>query len=729
MIIWAIFKLDIMKCKKQIKELVIVALLPLLLSSCAQNQKIAKAPSSQIGGDFPFDKILLTDAPYEAPKLPVKEAKESEVKADLPREAIIFKGTGRKLKPLKAQKKLFLPAGDVELSFESTPLIEIVHAILGDILKQNYVVQTALAGKVTLKTNKPVLRSDLLTILETLLQANGASMVRDEENRFIVSKLGIASRLAPRLSNRAEMGAGYNTTVISLDYIGAAEMAEILAPVIGKSALIRADAKRNLLILAGTRAQMTGWLEMVKVFDVDQLKGMSVGIYPVENIPVMDMEAALNNILGVNGAKNVKGLLGMVSLFPLEHLASILVVTTKKHHLSQVGDWIRRLDIEPDSRYERRLYVYRVQNGTATHIAELISAVFSGGSSPAAKSSGSGVAPGLAQESISTKGGKSSASARQSSASSGSGASSYGIDNIGITADEENNALLIFATSKDYKKIKQALEKLDVLPAQVLIEASILEVTLTDALKYGVEWSMKNGLANDHTGTLATAWSESAPAAILPGLSYLVSNGSGTARAVVNMIEEESLVNVISTPSIMVMDNQTAEIKIGDQQPIRAGQTVTTGGNVVNSIEYKDTGVRLSVSPSINAGGVVTMDIEQSVTDVGPVDSATGQRSFLERNIKSRVAVRSGESVVLGGLIRENKSDSDSGIPFLYKIPYIGALFGKNSESGTRTELLVVITPHVMFNEQDIRDVGREMRQRIRGLRLLNKEQPQAVSH
>lgn len=187
-------------------------------------------------------------------------------------------------------------------------------------------------------------------------------------------------------------------------------------------------------------------------------------------------------------------------------------------------------------------------------------------------------------------------------------------------------------------------------------------------------------------------------------------------KAVLNTLAEKALINVISTPSVMVLDNHTAAIHVGDQQPIQSQSTVTTGGNVQNSITYKDTGVKLQVTPSVNDGGLVTLDIDQTVTDVGPVDAATRQRSFLERHVSSRVAIRSGESVVLGGLIRDNETEGKSGVPLLMDIPVVGALFSTTTKASSRTELLIFITPRVMEGDEDLRDLNREMRARMQGL-------------
>ena len=297
------------------------------------------------------------------------------------------------------------------------------------------------------------------------------------------------------------------------------------------------------------------------------------------------------------------------------------------------------------------------------------------------------------------------------------------LEDVRVVADDENNALMIYASGKDYRKIEVALEQLDVVATQVIIEASILEVSLTDELKYGLEWTFKNSLGSDYDGVGVLAAAASGPAAVVPGFSYTVTNSIGDISAVLNALSEQSLINIISTPSVMVLDNHEAFIHVGDQIPVNSGTTVTDGGSTVENIEYRDTGVKLMVKPSVNAGGLVTMDVEQSVTDVGQIDPATRQRSFLERNIRSRVAVRSGESVVLGGLIRENATKAEGGVPFLHTLPLIGPLFGTVEKTDNRTELLVIITPRVMYDETELREVSEEMRSQVRHMELIDQSQ------
>jgi general secretion pathway protein D len=568
--------------------------------------------------------------------------------------------------------------------------------------------------------------------------------------------------LAPGVSSGSSPGAGFSTMIVPLQYISAANMAEILSPVASDEALVRVDNTRNLLMLAGTGAQLEGWMDMVLTFDVDMLAGMSVGMFPLENSSVQEMNGVLAGLLGKGGV--AADLSHLVRILPIERLNSIMVVTPRAHYLERIRVWMERLDVDPSSNFEKRLYVYPVQNTTAGRLADLLNSIYSGSSagssSGTSRSNGMGgsglgdVAPGLNSERLGGKSGSASggsgagssmggsnsqaggsfgggsgsarltgSNSQSSSPSSGfsqsSGNSSdFSLSEVRVVADEENNALMIYARGKDYKTIKSALDQLDVVATQVIIEASIIEVTLTDDLQYGVEWAFNGGVGSDYQGSGALR--SSTVSALATGFSYAVTNAAGDIRGILNALAEESLLNVISSPSVMVLDNQEAYIHVGDQQPVSAGTTVTDGGTVVENIAFKDTGVKLTVRPSVNAGGLVTMDVMQSVTDVGKVDAATGQRAFLERNISSRVAVRSGESIVLGGLIQENASSANSGVPLLSKIPVLGALFGSTQTTDTRTELLVIITPTAIYSESELRDVSRQMRSQIRAMELID---------
>jgi general secretion pathway protein D len=734
--------------------------LALALSSCADVAQIARSETVLIGqrGDVgqttepaaasAEDSTAPAGEEALATSVEEMEARRNEGRA----QEVIYRGTDRQVALPQPQEPLRFVGEDVSLNFEQAPLDEVTHAILSDTLGVDYIIDRPLQGKVTLRTRTPIPRDELLVVLESLLKAHNALLIRGRDGRYLVSGSPDAATLRPRLASSEDEVAGYSTMVVPLQYISASAMAEILTPLADKKAFVRIDNSRNLLMLAGTRAQLTGWLEIVNTFDVDLLAGMSVGVFPLENSDVEEAVATITGLLEAAGGE-AGDLTGIVRVLPMTRLNSVLVVTPRASYLDRVGTWIERLDVDPDARFAKRLFVYPVQNTTATRLAQLLNSIYSGGGGGGGGGGaggglggsdiGGGVAPGMSPESIGGGGGgpgaggagggsrsanfgqgARAAAAAMTSVTMGSGGGgedeNNALEDVRVVADEENNALMIYANGKQYDIIEEALQQLDVVATQVIIEASIMEVQLTDELRYGLEWTFRNnGLGSGNRYNGAGQLAAGAVPSALAGFSYSVTNAAGDIRAVLNALSEESLINVISTPSVMVLDNHTAFIAVGDQVPVLQGQTITNGGNSVQNITYRDTGVQLSVRPSVNAGGLVTMDIEQSVIDVGAIDSATGQRAFLDRTINSRVAVRSSESVVLGGLIRENSSVGDSGVPVLHKIPVVGSLFGATSTDSRRTELIVIITPRALYNEDQLRDVSDELREQVRFLELV----------
>lgn len=731
----------------------------LLSSSCTTSTESTQDPTHAVGSvntlvastePEPVGPQVDASAPLSTSASQLAQANAFESGTQEP-QAVMYRGNNRQVRMPAVEESVRFVGEDVSINFEQAPLSEVMHAILGDILKIDYVVDQPVNGEVTLRTRSPIPRDELFAILESLLIANDVVMVRGSDGRYLVTGAQQGPKLTQGVANPRTRMTGFSTVIVPLQYISAGSMAEILQPVADPEAFVRVDNTRNLLMLAGTGAQIEGWLDMVSTFDVDMLAGMSVGIFPLKNSGVGEVNEALSTMLASGGGPD--GQSGewsqMIRVIPVERLNSILVVTPRSHYLDIVRKWIDRLDEAYYSEFEMRLHVYPVQNTTAERLAKLLNSIYSGSmtSSAAVSRSGSGggsafssgfgrdanVAPGMSRETIgatSTSTGSFQPSFNNTGENRGGGisavtmeASAMGsnsvLNDVRVVADEENNALMIYSTGVQYQIIKTALEQLDVEATQVVIEASILEVTLTDSLSYGLEWTFKNGIGDDYDGKGILANTAEGPAAIVPGFSYAVTNSIGDISVVLNALAEEDLINIISTPSVMVLDNHDAYIHVGDQIPIFSAQTTTDGGVITQSVEYKDTGVQLNVRPSVNAGGLVTMQIEQSVTDVGPIDTATNQRAFLERSIMSRVAVRSHESVVLGGLIRENASNTESGIPFLHTIPVLGNLFGATEKENRRTELLVIITPRAIYNEEELRDVSNEMRSHIRHMELI----------
>ena len=691
-----------------IRKLPAIIWLLFVMAGCASmsEQQVASGDSaSSTGAERPVSATVESDEAGDA-------SADSAAKVT----GTVFPGTGQFV-TLPLEKPPIAVEGDaVMLNFEQAPLGEVVHSILGETLSLDYVIEHPVRGEVTLRTRSPIPRDQLLPILESLLNNNGVVMIRGPDDRYFVSGSSNARSTLPSFES-SPSGGGFSNVIIPLSYIGAEEMADILKPVASPDAFVRVDSRRNLLILAGTQLQLEGWLGIISTFDIDQLQGVSVGVFPLENSTVEEVFVELEQILGGASGEPVPGIASMVNVIPVERLNSILVISPRQHYISTVQRWIRALDSLEVEGSEPVLHVYPVKNSNAMQLASLLSTIYGEGGAASAGSAGinrQGVAPGLTQAST---GGGSTQAARRGGGGAGSAGGNFELgDGIRVVADEFNNTLLILATPVEYQRVEKTLIKLDLVRTQVLIEASIVEVTLTDGLEYGLEWAFDDNLGGGDTGRgLLDLGGGLLPQ--VPGFSYTVSDSAGAVKAVVNALAQKSLINVISTPSVMVLDNHTASIHVGDQQPIQSASTVTNGGNVQNSIQYKDTGVKLNVTPSVNDGGLVTLVIDQSITDVGSVDAATGQRTFLERTVSSTVAIRSGESVVLGGLIRDNETEGRSGVPLLMDIPVLGSLFSTTTQDSTRTELLIFISPRVLDGDQDLRDLNVEMRERMRGLK------------
>jgi general secretion pathway protein D len=599
-------------------------------------------------------------------------------------------------------------SGEVTLNFQNTPIAEVVKTILGDILNRNYVIAEGITGTVTMRTVTPVSEQALVSILDKLLRVNGAALLESGDFFEVVQTQegGVAGLTA---STKLSADKGYQVLIVPLQYIAATAMAEILEPLKSGQARIQVDKSRNLLILAGTQGDLFNLRDTIAIFDVHQLKGKSVAIYRPQHVSADVLLEELEAITG--GDEGV--LSDLVKLSVIERLNGILAISPQAEYLEEVAIWVSRLDAAQGSG-GMNMYVYNVQNGKAENLATLLNQMFEvdQGAGPRAGGSSSeeeGATQSVALDSAPVK----------------------------IIADKENNALVVMAAPGDYTMVEKAIRQLDVLPMQVLVEASILEITLGDSLEYGLQWFFKDHHGSfDGTGGLNIDNDANVPGTpVLEGalteaanFTYAVFDAAGT-RAVLNAIAGDSRLNVLSSPSLMVLDNQQATIRVGDQVPIRTSETANTsssvigeggfGTNITSQIQYRDTGVTLEVTPRVNAGGMVILDITQRVDDVDETTSSNiDSPTILQREITTSVAVQSGETIVLGGLIRENKEDSDSGIPFLKDIPYLGAAFGGKRLNNTKTELIVMITPSAIANTSDARRVTDEYRAKMQGLEL-----------
>lgn len=775
-----------------------ILLLALLTSGCASLQAPAVPPAS---GSAVADEARPVEAPApqgEAATAPAQPLATAEAATTAKRPPTTEQSTAQEKRPstntrlFPGDDKLFkrdvapkldpvLASGDrVSLNFENISVGNLAAALLGDLLKLNYTIDAGGDVVVSLHTRQPLPRGQVLDVLDAVLLPHDLAIVRDNAGVYHVTKRTITVGSRPVVgASRFKDLAGAGTVIVPLNHIAAGEMAKILAPIAPREAIVYVDTLRNLLVLQGSKAQLGGWLEMVEAFDVDFLSGMSLGVFVLENASVNVVRDALQAMLGSDRAADPYGgsgtsvtggaqgtatamsgaaggllggaaagaaaqamqtnpLHGLIRVFPVERLNALVVVTPRSQLLTQVETWIRRLD-RPMDALEANLFVYPVQNGSATHLAEMLNGLFGNDTSRAKAGVAAGAAPAQFAQAAGTGGGNAATSTGGATKTSSTGSASSlplaapamgntnnapltsvnQLDgNVRVVADEKRNALLIRAPRTEYRRIEQALRELDKAPMQVLIEASIVEVSLTGNLEYGVEWFVQNSIGGGREGQALLNMRENGGiGARQPGFSYTILNKAGVIRATLNALAEKSQLRVLSNPSVLVLDNHNATIQIGKQQPVK-NSTSSTGTIVTESITYKDTGVMLSVTPSVNAGGLITMDIVQQVTDVGEIDVATGQRNFLTRQIQSRVAVRSGEPIVLGGMIRENDTTGNSGVPVLADIPVLGALFSTNSNKRERTELLVLMTPRALEDDDQLRSASAELRQRMRAMSL-----------
>jgi general secretion pathway protein D len=678
-----------------------------------------------------------------------------------------LEGTGRFVGDPQSPRQAAPDANEdgVTLNLVNVPAPQAAKTILGDILAVKYTVDPTVEGKITIQTPRPVAKSTAVDLFQAALRSNGAAIV-DANGLFKIVPLDQApvgatiqlagvppsAPLAEALTAGENLGSGVK--IVQLKYVAAAEMRRILEPIAPRGSIVRADITRNILTLSGNGNDIAGMLEAIAIFDVDVMRGMSFALVPVRTSQPDTIADELRTVF----ASDREGpMAGMVQFLPNKRLGAILIISPQPRYLTRAESWVRRLDAQAEGS-EKQFFTYAVQNRRAAELVDVLQAMFStetGGAhtpatrnvappyreatlqSPAAQptQSSNGITPvgGLGSGGLGSGGlnggglGTSGFSSRfsggatpQPQAPNHREASSVqlgrdeatGEPRVKIAADPAKNSILIEATPADYRRIMRVIGSLDAIANQVMIEATIAEVTLTDDLKFGVRWFLNGKSGQKYTFTDDPG---GAVSSVFPGFSYALTaaNAAGT----LNALNQITTVNIISSPSLTVMDNRTAQLQIGDEVPIitqSAVSVLTTGAPVVNSVSYKDTGVILSITPRINQSGRVLLDIEQEVSSVASTTSSgIDSPTISQRRIKTSVVVSDGEALALGGMIQKSRTVARNQIPIVGDIPAIGNLFGSKDNQAGKTELLVIITPHVIRNLTEARQVTDEFRREL----------------
>jgi general secretion pathway protein D len=643
------------------------------------------------------------------------------------------------------------PNGDAyDLNFENAPVATVAKVILGDILGVGYTIDPRVQGTVTLASGRPVAKSDVLYVLENALRLSNVALVRDRTGyRLMPAGEAIGAGTMDRLATAEP---GYGITVIPLRYVSAQTIIKLVDGFATKPGQIRADSARNLLILQGSGAERRNALEIAASFDVDWMRGQSVGIFPLHNSAPDPIIAELEKIMdsGDSGLGHE-----MVKFQSVARMNAILVVSRKPQFLRAAGQWINRLDHSDTA--ATNLRVYKLHYGDARHVAALLSQVFLGHSANGLDNANSQIAPG-AGLSASSSGPLSALSAQPQSPSSaaattttttvaatptsrgstaprpegpqqngggpggifggpndnGNGGNGQGVlPGVRITADVSNNSVLVYASREAQRIVEQTLRQIDRPQLQVAIDATIAEVTLNDQLNFGVQFYLQS---HPDKGSIINSIGGAVLAQQLPGFNFLVGSAA-TPNLILNALHTITDVKVLSNPSLVVLDNQTATLQVGDQVPISTGSaTVLTANNtVVNTIDYKNTGVILRVVPRVNPNGNVVLDIEQEISAVQPTSAGSLTPTVSERKVKSSIAVQSGQTVVLAGMIQDTENLTKNGIPLLDEIPKVGDFFTQKNKTVTRTELIIFIRPQIIRNAVDANVVAEELRAKLNG--------------
>lgn len=632
--------------------------------------------------------------------------------------------------------------GKVTFNFENQPIQAAVKAILGDLLQENYAIAPNVGGNVTFSTANPIDPEQAMSVLEMLLSWTGNTLIH-EDGRYTVLQIkdAIPGKLTP-LTTPASQARGYEVRIFPLEYISPSEMVKVLKPYAKPEAFINIDPGRSLLILAGTASELENYQRTINTFDVDWLKGMSVGVFNLQHVEVGTLMPELDKVFGTTGESP---LAGMFRFLPLERVNAVIAITPQSEYLDRAREWIERLD-RGGSENATQLFVYNVKNIRAVDLGDYLSQIFLGSSSGGSRRSSSGeVGQGLKPVTIGGLGStggmnKDTAprpqSAAERSASSPAGGTAINPDSdIRITAVEESNQLLVMATPVEWSNMQSAIRQLDISPLQVQIEARILEVTLTGELQYGVKWwfeglkgvdRYENGFPyirpHDRQRSLIGSEGPGSGAATI-FWSYLNKNF----EVALSALETQGLAKALAAPSLVVANNQEAQINVGTQIPIVQTFYNGLGGiggggglGTTGSVQYLNTGVVMSVTPRVNPGGLVYLDVSQEVSNAGARPVGGGNPAINQRQLQTQVAVQSGETVLLGGLIQEGTSDTDSGVPLLNKIPVLGKLFSSTKKNTNRTELIILITPRVITNTEEAREITQQYMRQFQGLKPLN---------
>ena len=594
----------------------------------------------------------------------------------------------------------------INITLDNMDIYPVLDYILGEILQLSYVVDPAIKGTISVRIQGNYTKSELLNLFNSILQIHGLAITSGDNGLYKVVRKANSAKAGTQVSKAGThaLKPGDVIQAFQLTYISAQTTSASIRTFLSPGALVVPVPTTNSLIIVDTQENLRKAAKILKLMDADCFKDVQWKLFSLEHIDVADLHGDLEKIFKSQGIYNRPGLdQGGLELIPLKTLNAILVLTRWPNILDTMEFWIKELD-QGQSEKGAKVNVYFVQNGSAKEIADILKQLYGGKKST---KSNKRVLVKRAKQTKQTVTGELSGE-------------------VEIIPDEINNAIVIKASPKDYEIISSVLKKLDIVPRQVLIDVLIFEVTLNKNLEYGVEWLFKQKKIGHHGSYHSNIVFESAKntadnaglGEFPKGFSFSLFDGSGGLRALVSALAEDTSINVLSAPNILAVDNRESTIEVGEDVPTKAGTTTTTGGNVTENIQYRKTGILLKVKPRINDSGLVRLDVTQEVSQrSNHTVKGISSPIFSTRRATTSLVAKDGQTIVLGGLIKNQRDKTKTGIPLLKDIPGLGNLFSTTGATNEKTELLFVITPHVIQTRAEADFLTREFAEKVKGLK------------
>jgi general secretion pathway protein D len=565
---------------------------------------------------------------------------------------------------------------------------------------------------------------------------NGATAVKkDDVYEIVPFSDGKKSSLLPsptREPGKPTSEENYTIQIVSVKYIPVAEVSKIIKPFLSDGADIIEHPPHNILIIGDIASNIKKSLDIIGLFDIDIFTDLRVRIYPILNSDVNEVAKEMERIFSSFEVSTKSGRGVGITFTPITRINSLLVVSSIPSIFEKVERWLKELDRIPTEGSKFSVFVYYVQNAKAKDLAEVLKPAFTAGKEKKGEFKEKTVEQPPGQRSI-----RPSPTPPTPQAAPTEEGGAVPLGEITIVVDETNNALVIRAFPRDYRSILETIKKLDIYPKQVLIEVFLAEITLDDSNKFGIEWArfitsnppnaqefiLNSPPPTDPFGQALAAGTN---------LRYSIVELGGRVAAAINAAASDNRLKVVSSPHILASNNKEAKIQVGSSQPILTNTyttgitTGTTSGVVEGTIEYKDIGIILIVTPRVSDGGLVTMEIsvENSTVATTSLGTLPSIPVFNKRTAKTVLSIMEGQAIVIGGLIQDTKNETKSGIPLLSKIPILGALFGYQTYSMGRTELILMMTPHVITDLAQSNAITREFREKVEGIKKdLEKEE------